>query len=55
MKKVVGIAMSLVLVAGMATSALSAEGGNPRKGKALFKKSCKECHSQGGSGGEVTR
>ncbi len=54
MKKVVGIAMSLVLVAGMATSALSAEGGNPRKGKALFKKSCKECHSQGGSGGEVT-
>lgn len=54
MQKVIASILSLSLVALLATSALSAEGGNPRKGKALFKKSCKECHSKGAAAGEVT-
>ncbi|MCM2264692.1 MAG: c-type cytochrome [Desulfuromonadales bacterium] len=54
MKQIVTPVISLALVAFLATTALSAEGGNPRKGKALFKKSCKECHVKGGAGGEVT-
>lgn len=36
------------------TSALAIEGGNQRKGKHLFKKECKSCHSAGGEGGELT-
>lgn len=45
----------LLLATILATSfAFAAEGGNPKKGKALFKKSCKECHSSGGAGGEIS-
>lgn len=54
MKRIVAAVISLAMVAFLATAALSSEGGNPRKGKALFKKSCKECHSKGGKGGEIT-
>lgn len=45
----------LLLATVLSTSlALAAEGGNPKKGKFLFKKNCKECHSSGAAGGEVT-
>jgi cytochrome c2 len=45
----------LLLATVLATSfALAAEGGNPKKGKFLFKKSCKECHSSGAAGGELS-
>lgn len=37
-----------------ASTALAIEGGNERKGKHLFKKNCKSCHSAGGEGGELT-
>ena len=37
-----------------ASLAFAAEGGNPKKGKFLFKKNCKECHSTGGAGGEIS-
>lgn len=37
-----------------ASLALAAEGGNPKKGKFLFKKNCKECHATGAAGGELT-
>lgn len=37
-----------------ASSVMAIEGGNSRKGKYLFKKNCKSCHSAGGEGGEVT-
>lgn len=46
--------IGLVLIAFAATSALAVEGGNPRKGKYLFKKNCKSCHTEGAEGGEVT-
>lgn len=54
MKKMIKPLLFLTLAAFIATSAMAAEGGNPRKGKHLFKKSCKSCHSSGGEGGEVT-
>jgi len=28
--------------------------GNPKKGKYLYKKSCKSCHSEGSAGGSLT-
>jgi len=33
---------------------LAAEGGNPKKGKYLFKKHCKTCHVEGAEGGALT-
>lgn len=54
MKQLVKPIISLAIVAFLATTALGAEGGNPKKGKHLYKKTCKTCHSQGGQGGEVT-
>lgn len=54
MKKIVKPVLFLTLAAFIATSVMAAEGGNPRKGKHLFKKTCKTCHSSGGEGGELT-
>jgi len=51
MKKIVFI---LLLFAFTVTSALAVEGGNPKKGKYLFKKNCKTCHTEGAEGGAVT-
>ena len=55
MKKLITPVLFITLAAFIATSALAAEGGNPRKGKHLYKKSCKTCHSSGGEGGEYGR
>jgi mono/diheme cytochrome c family protein len=54
MKKLLKPLLFITLAAFIATSALATEGGNPRKGKHLYKKSCKTCHSSGGEGGLVT-
>lgn len=54
MKKTIKSVIMLSLATLIATSAMAADGGNPRKGKHLFKKSCKTCHDNGGAGGEVT-
>jgi mono/diheme cytochrome c family protein len=51
MKKIVFV---LLLVAFSVTSALAVEGGNPKKGKYLFKKNCKTCHTEGAEGGAVS-
>ena len=51
MKKIIFI---LLIVAFAASSALAVEGGNPKKGKYLFKKNCKTCHTEGAEGGSVT-
>ncbi len=37
-----------------ASAALAADGGNPKKGKYLYKKSCKTCHVEGAEGGPMT-
>lgn len=54
MKKVLKPLLALALIAIFTTSVLAADGGNPRKGKHLYKKSCKTCHDDGGDGGELT-
>lgn len=54
MKRIKVVLACLLLVSVTATLALAAEGGNPKKGKHLFKKNCKECHVAGAAGGEVT-
>jgi len=54
MKKVLKSTLLIALAALVATSVMAAEGGNPRKGKYLYKKTCKACHSQGAEGGEMT-
>ncbi len=45
--------VSLIIGAFCVTSAMAIDGGNPRKGKYLFKKNCKSCHSEGAEGGEI--
>jgi len=54
MRSLIKPVIFLTLMTFIATSTLAAEGGNPRKGKHLFKKTCKTCHSSGDEGGEVT-
>lgn len=54
MKNVKSVLVALTLAAFAATLAVAAEGGNPKKGKHLFKQDCKSCHSAGAAGGEVT-
>lgn len=46
--------IGLVLGAFSITSALAVDGGNPKKGKYLFKKNCKSCHTEGAEGGSIT-
>lgn len=50
-KKLVTLALVVTFCAG---SALAIEGGNPKKGKYLFKKNCKECHVDGGEAKNLT-
>jgi len=50
-KKIVAVFALLSLVASVA---FAVEGGNPKKGKFLYKKTCKVCHDEGGKGGKLT-
>jgi cytochrome c5 len=54
MKSSAKLIACLALVAFAATSALAAQGGNPKKGKYLFKKECKSCHVDGAEGKKLT-
>lgn len=44
----------LILLIFAATVAMAASGGNAKKGKYLFKKSCKTCHGDGTEGKKLT-
>jgi len=44
----------LAIIAFCSTAAIAAEGGNPKKGKYLFKKNCKSCHVADTEGGALT-
>lgn len=46
--------IGLTLLVFAATVAFAAEGGNPKKGKFLFKKNCKQCHTADAACGEIT-
>ncbi|WP_394129534.1 c-type cytochrome [Shewanella maritima] len=48
----VTIAISAMLL--MTLDAFAADGGNPKKGKHLYKKQCKVCHSVNSEGPELT-
>ncbi|WP_303720773.1 c-type cytochrome [Malonomonas rubra] len=48
------MALILLIVAFAASSAIAVDGGNPKKGKYLFKKNCKTCHTEGAEGGAIT-
>lgn len=48
------IMITLLLVTFCGSAALAVEDGNSRKGKYLFKKNCKTCHTDGAEGGVVT-
>jgi len=54
MKTTAKLMIMLTIVVFTATSVLAVQGGNPKKGKYLYKKHCKECHSAGSAGGELT-
>lgn len=54
MKTVRAMLICLALVALVTNLVVAADGGNPKKGKHLFKKDCKSCHVAGAEGGEVT-
>lgn len=54
MKKATKITALLAGLTLVTASAMAVEGGNPKKGKYLYKKNCKTCHSEGGEGGELT-
>lgn len=54
MKRLMTILILLTLVFVFAGSLLSAEKGNSRKGKYTFRKSCRECHVEGGKAQEMS-
>ena len=54
MRNTLKVLAACLLVAFVTTSALAVTGGNPKKGKYLYKKSCKSCHTEGAEGGNLT-
>lgn len=54
MKKLLKSITILIALSCFATAVFAAEGGNPKKGKYLYKKSCKTCHVAGAEGGALT-
>ena len=54
MKKIATTVAFLAFISFSTSAALAAEGGNPKKGKYLYKKSCKTCHVDGERGGALT-
>jgi cytochrome c5 len=54
MKTLQKLFVALLLVTFASTVVVAAEGGNPKKGKYLFKKNCKTCHSEGASAIDLT-
>lgn len=52
--KLVKVLVVMMIVAFVATPVFAVEGGNSRKGKYLYKKSCKPCHISDAEGGELT-
>lgn len=44
----------LVITIFTVSTAFAISGGNPRKGRSLFKKNCKSCHVKGAEGGVIS-
>jgi mono/diheme cytochrome c family protein len=54
MKRLISTLISLTLVFVFAGSLLAVEKGNSRKGKYTFRKSCRDCHMEGGKAQEMS-
>ncbi|WP_220752717.1 MULTISPECIES: c-type cytochrome [Shewanella] len=54
MKKINKILVCVTLALCFGSQVQAADGGNPKKGKHLYKKECKACHGVGDEGGEIT-
>lgn len=51
----IGSLVIILFLTGALAGLVMAEGkGNARKGKYLFRKNCRTCHGEGGSGGELS-
>jgi cytochrome c5 len=53
MKHIIRI-LSTVLALSLATAAIAASKGNEGKGRYYFRQTCKNCHTKGAAGGEIT-
>ncbi|PLX84858.1 MAG: cytochrome C oxidase Cbb3 [Desulfuromonas sp.] len=47
------LALPLLLILSLATAALAVEGGNPRKGRYLFRTTCLSCHQEEAKAGAL--
>ncbi|MFV7785830.1 c-type cytochrome [Shewanella marisflavi] len=54
MKNLTKISTCLLLAFCIGGQVYAVDGGNPKKGKHLYKKECKACHSKGDAAGELT-
>jgi cytochrome c5 len=54
MKGIAKLIVGLFLVVAAVTAVTAAEGGNPKKGKHLYKKTCRSCHADGSEAQALT-
>ena len=48
------IAFVLILLSGLCSTMRAAQKGSENKGRFYFRQTCKECHTKGAAGGEIT-
>jgi mono/diheme cytochrome c family protein len=48
------IFIALIMVVGLFSAARAAQKGSENKGRYYFRQTCKECHTKGAVGGEIT-
>lgn len=48
------ISFVLILVSGLFSTLFAAQKGSENKGRFYFRQTCKECHTKGAAGGEIT-
>jgi len=48
------ITLVLILVSGLFSTMRAAQKGSENKGRFYFRQTCKECHTKGAAGGEIT-
>lgn len=48
------ISFAIMLISGLLVTAHAAQKGSENKGRYYFRQTCKECHTKGANGGEIT-
>jgi hypothetical protein len=54
LSKALLISFVLILVSGLFSNLRAAQKGSENKGRFYFRQTCKECHTKGAAGGEIT-